>query len=50
MSTDYVEEIPLGLCVLLLILPEPNGTAIGMGVAISSLLVALLSDFVADSV
>jgi Ca2+:H+ antiporter len=81
MSIDYVEEISIGLCVLLLILyaaamahiaqrarartlqataaapnpPEPSGTAMSTGVAIallaiSSLLVALLSDFVADSV
>jgi Ca2+:H+ antiporter len=81
MSTDYVEQISIGLCVLLLILgaagvtrivqrtrartceataaapglPEPGGTTMSTGLAIallavSSLLVALLSDFVADSV
>jgi Ca2+:H+ antiporter len=81
MSTNYVEEISLGLCVLLLILyaaamvriaqrarartmeataaapdlPEPAGAAMSTGLAIallaiSSLLVALLSDFVAGSV
>ena len=81
MSTDYVEEISIGLCVLLLILyaaavtriaqrarartseataatpdvSEPSGAAMSTGLAIallaiSSLLVALLSDFVADSV
>jgi Ca2+:H+ antiporter len=81
MSIDYVEEISIGLCVLLLILyaaamariaqrartrtlqataaapnpPEPSGAATSTGLAIallaiSSLLVALLSDFVADSV
>jgi len=81
MSTDYVEEISIGLCVLLLILyaaamvhiaqrarariseataaapdlPEPSSAAMSTGsaialLAVSSLLVALLSDFVADSV
>ena len=81
MSIDYVEEISIGLCVLLLILyaaamahiaqrararalqataaasnpPEPSGAAMSTGLAIallaiSSLLVALLSEFVADSV
>ena len=76
-----MEEISIGLCILLLILyaaalvriaqrarartvetmaaaptlPEPNGAAMSAGWAIallaaSSLLVALLSDFVADSV
>jgi Ca2+:H+ antiporter len=82
MSINYVEEISIGLCVLLLILyvaamariaqrarartlqapaaasnpPEPGGGAAmstGLAIAllaISSLLVALLSDFVADSV
>ena len=81
MSIDYVGEISIGLCVLLLILyaaamariaqrarartlqataaapnpPEPSGAAMSTGLAIallaiSSLLVALLSEFVADSV
>src|SRR5271169_4204382 len=81
MSTDYVEEISIGLCILLLILyaagvvriaqrtrertsettfaapnpPKQNAAAMGTSWAIallatSSLLVALLSDFVADSV
>jgi Ca2+:H+ antiporter len=81
MAIDYVEEISIGLCVLLLILyvaamariaqrararivptpaampnpPEADGAAMSTGLAIallavSSLLVALLSDFVADSV
>jgi Ca2+:H+ antiporter len=81
MSTDYVEEISIGLCVLLLILyaaamvhiaqrarapiseaiaaapdlSEPGGAAMSTGstialLAVSSLLVALLSDFVAGSV
>jgi Ca2+:H+ antiporter len=80
MSIDYVEEISIGLCVLLLILyaaamariaqraraptlqataaapdPEPNGAAMSAGLAIalltiSSLLVALLADFVANSI
>ena len=81
MSTDYVEEISIALCVLLLILyaaalvriaqrtrgrtseatvadpnlPQPSGVAMSTGsaiaiLAISSLLVAFLSDFVADSV
>jgi Ca2+:H+ antiporter len=81
MSTDYVEQISIGLCVLLLMLgaagvtrivqrtrprtsearaaaptpPERGGAAMSTGLAmallaVSSLLVALLSDFVADSV
>jgi hypothetical protein len=81
MSIDYVGEISIGLCVLLLILyaavtariaqrarartlqataaapnpPEPSGAAMSTGLAIallaiSSLLVALLSDFLDDSV
>jgi Ca2+:H+ antiporter len=80
MSIDYVQEISIGLCVLLLILyaaamariaqrararilpttaaatgAVPNGAAMSTGLAIallaiSSLLVALLSDFVANSV
>jgi Ca2+:H+ antiporter len=80
MSINYVQEISIGLCVLLLILyaaalarigqrararilpataaapnPGPNGAAMSTGLAIallafSSLLVALLSDFVANSV
>ena len=81
MSIDYVGEISIGLCVLLLILygaamariaqrarartlqataaapnpSEPSGAAMSTGLAIallaiSSLLVALLSEFVADSV
>jgi Ca2+:H+ antiporter len=81
MSVDYVEQISIGLCVLLLILgaagvtrivqrtrartseamaaapdlsdrggaPMRTGSAIAL-LAISSLLVALLSDFVADSI
>jgi Ca2+:H+ antiporter len=81
MSANYVEDISIGLCVLLLILyaaamvriaqrsrartlevtaaapnlPEQSGRAMSTGLAIallavSSLLVALLSDFVAGSV
>jgi Ca2+:H+ antiporter len=81
MSTNYVEEISIALCVLLLILgaagmtrivqrtrertseataarpdlSEPRGAAMSTGsaialLAVSSLLVALVSDFVADSI